>query len=253
VITSVTWRTQRRTVPMLFAAQLPRKGAGLGVVADHVNEGWRPWSSAVLRGADAASWNRPHTWAGDGETVLLCHRAEGDRAALLRRRLGAAVEAAGGEVLEPSAARDWFEGSALSWCKKGAAGAGDAADDPAALMAATAWIAAPWPALARLWQSRITGTGFKAAAQLEGLRPEGGLLRVRLLGGAATAGRLHKARRRFAELCGDGGARVVGLQATDGESIPPAPADDPATALLQDMAVELGSPLNPPAATGKGA
>lgn len=253
VITSVTWRTDRRTVPLLFAAQMPRNGAGFAVIAEHVRAGWRPWSSTLIRGADATAWNRPQSFGDDGETVLLCHRAEGDRAALLRRQLGAAVEAEGGEVLDPSAARSWFEGAFLSWCKKGAAGAEEAADDPAALMAATAWIAAPWPALATLWRTRLSGTGFKAVPQLEGLRPEGGLLRLRLMGGAATAGRLAKARRGLAQICGDGGARLVGFVAADGESIPPMSADDPATVLLEDMAVELGSPVNPPLATGKGA
>ena len=255
VITSVTWRTEHRTVPMLFAARLPATGAGLQLFEDHCRFGWRPWSSAILRGAEAATWQSPHRWEGGHEIVLLCHRAEGDRAQLLRSQLGAAVFGLGGEVLEPSAARGWYEGSFLSWCKRGGAAAADASDAPESKVRATAWIAAQWPALAILWQALagVGGPGSRTVVQAEGFRPEGGMLRVRFLGTSLTAGRLERTRELLAEMAGAEGARIVGFQRTDGEDVEPATERGPAASLLQDLAADFGPVLNPPSRTsGKG-
>jgi FAD/FMN-containing dehydrogenase len=235
VITSVIWRTERRTVPMLFAAQVPETGAGLEILREHCRDGWRPWSSAVVR--------------GDRELVLLCHRAEGERAAMLRRQLGAAVADRGGEVLEPSAARGWFEGSFLSWCKRGETGGPDADVEAAQGEVVDAWIAAPWPGLMRLWGAGVTGTGMRATVEAEGLRPEGGVLRVRMATKRATPGRLARAREKLVELAEASRGRVVGLWTADG-SVEPAPGRGPASDLLDDMADELGPALNPK--VGKG-
>lgn len=233
VITSVTWRTERRTVPMLFAARLPAKAAGLELLREHCRDGWRPWSSAVSR--------------GDGELVLLSHRAEGERAAMLRRQLGAAVAARGGEVLEASAARDWFEGSFLSWCKRGETGGADVEAGDGDLV--EAWIAAPWPGLLRLWSAGVTGTGMRAVVDAEGLRPEGGVLRIRMATKRATPGRIARAREKLARLAEASLGRVVGLRTAHG-SVEPATGRGPAAALLEDLAGELGPALNP--TVGKG-
>jgi alkyldihydroxyacetonephosphate synthase len=253
VITGVAWRIFRRTVPLLFAARLPDEGVAVPLLAEHCGRGWRPWCSWVARGAEPADWRRPATFGGGGETLLLCHRAEGARADLLRRQIGDAVRGAGGEVLEPAEARAWYEGSFLGWCRHGAAAAAEATDEPLDGQVGTAWIAVPWSAMPTLW-SRLADPRRKvrAVVSAEGLRPEGGLLKLRLLadGGNYRAGR---ARYQLARTAASVRGRLVSFVDAEGVSLPPGHRTDPSLQLLEAVADGLGprrvlNPLTPPAA-----
>lgn len=252
VITGATWRTAARSVPALFAVRFARRGDALALVREHVSRGWRPWTSRVIPGRSAARWNEPGAPRAQGAAVvLLCHRAEGDRAQLIRRTLHDGVRHHGGTVLEPAEARGWYEGSFLAVCRDGAPALEglDHADGADGL--ATAWIAVPWAGLATLWQALHDGKGARARAQVlgEAFRPEGGVLQVRLLRrGRARVG-ATAAVRWLLRCAAEHGGRLAGLHDAAGRPVaPPLPATD-ADALLDDMAGTLGgeapSVLNP--------
>jgi len=248
VITEVVWRVFRRSVPMLFAARLPDQAAALTLAADHCRVGWRPWSSFVARGAEPERVGRPDRWTDGRTTLLLCHRAEGERAAMLRRQLGAAVDRAGGEVLDAAAARPWYERSFLGWCERGPEAASVAEDERLGDQVGTAWIAAPWPALPELWRRlEDKERTVRAVVSAEGLRPEGGLLKLRLV---AIGDRYRDGRARYhlARAVGAVGGRVVAYLDRDGDPVPPGQSKDASQELLEAVADGLGPQrvLNPP-------
>jgi len=250
VITSVTWRTHERTVPMLFAARLPRGGLDMAARASQL--GWRPFASMWMPCGEPGTWREPRQWSNEGETVLLGYRAEADRADLLRRQLGSACRELGGEVLQASEARSWFEGSFLDICRLGASAVETTSEPPLDGQLGTAWIAAGWPALRRmgpeLARTRCVVSG-------EGFRPEGGILRVRLVHTARTG--TARALREVAAVAGRGGGRLCGFQDTQGASLDILAAMPPATPSLEQIAGDLGAgrvlnpaPIKPTAARG---
>lgn len=243
VITSATWRTHHRTVPMLFAARLRRDG--LELLAESCRRGWRPFASMWLPGEDARCWREPARWTGDGETVLLCYRAEADRADLLRRQLAAATRELGGEVLEPNAARPWFEGTFLDVCQRGRAAVDAAAEAPLDGQLATAWIAASWPALRRV-RRELEECSLRCVVSGEGFRPEGGILRVRL----ASSRRMGLGRilREVVAAAGRGGGRLAGFSDLRGRSMDILAECAETTPSLERIAENLGPRrvLNPP-------
>jgi hypothetical protein len=248
VITGATWRVAARSVPALFAARFSRREDALALVREHVSRGWRPWSSRVVPGRSAARWNEPGVpRAQDAAVVLLCHRAEGDRAELIRRTLHDGVGRRGGTVLEPAEARGWYEGSFLAVCRDGAPALEGLDHATGADGLATAWIAVPWAGLASLWQALRDGKGTRAQAQVlgEAFRPEGGVLQVRLQRpGRARVGATDAVRWLLRCAAAHGG-RLAGLHDDAGRpAAPPLPVTD-ADTLLDDMAETLGDQAPP--------
>ncbi len=254
VITEVTWRVVARSIPMLTAAVVPSLDAALRLLADHCGDGWRPLASAVIEGRDPAAWSGDRGGGSAprrpaGATVLLCHRAQGTRAELLRRQLGDGVAAAGGEVLAPAAARSWFEGTFHDLCRHGVEALEASAPPRPRRRLGTAWIAAPWPAMAGLWKALRAGRRGRWVGRVsgEGFRPEGGLLRV-IMVGRDLAGAAEDVLARLDEA----GGRLTTLLDADDRPVAPVCARHDAGALLDQVAAELGGPLNPPRHRGEG-
>ena len=241
VITSATWRTVKRTVPMLAAVRFSADGSGLDLLARYCQGGARPFDSLLLRGGDPDSWRQPRAWTTGGDTVLLCHRAEGDRADLIRGQLAGLVSSFGGEVLDAREARGWYEESFLDTCQRGAAAAGVVEEDGDWL--GEAWIAAPWPALGALWNHLAQRSCLVSG---EGFRPEGGTLRIRLL---RRRGRnLPRARRELAVALRTHGGRLCGMVDHRRRPVEVLAPDSSSVALLEAIADGLGPlrVLNPP-------
>jgi len=239
VITSVTWRTVNRVVPLLAAARFTEPGAGLRLLSRHCRGGARPFDSLLLRGGGAEAWCDPGAWKGDEETVLLCHRAEADRADLIRDRLSRTTRSLGGEMLDPRDARSWYEGSFLATCQRSSEVEGRGQGG----WLGEAWIAAPWPSLPPLWdrlrQRQLVVSG-------EGFRPEGGTLRVRI---QRRRGRnLARARTELAVALREHGGRLCGFADDTGRPLDTLDPTSPSVALLGDVAGDPGGMLNPPRA-----
>jgi len=239
VITSVTWRTVNRTVPMLAAIRFAHEGSGLALLARHCRGGARPFDSMLFRGGAADTWCDPGAW-GDGETVLLCHRAEGDRADLVRRQLTGLAREIGGEMLEPRKARSWYEGSFLDSCQRGSAAV--CAEPAGSEWLCEAWVAVPWSGLDALWDHLhkrhcvVSGEAF---------RPEGGTLRVRM---RRRRGRsLIRARRELAVALQEHGGRLCGMVDPHGDPLDVLDASRASVALLDDLAgaIDSSGVLNP--------
>lgn len=236
VITRVTWRCVQRSIPMLAAVRTPTVDRGLELLAAFCAPGWRPFASRLFQGDDA------------GATVLLCLRAEGARAALLRSQL-AGLLVDGDEQLPPQAARDWYEASILALAQRGQAALAGAAG-PAGELMGNALLAVPEPGLSTLWR-RLCGQGvklprrFRATVIGEGFRPEGAMLRV----GLRKHGRagLASAAAELVELTAAHGAQFAGLFDPSGRPLVPRTATTGSRTLLEQLAGDLGGErLNPP-------
>ncbi len=258
VVTGATWRTSARSVPALFAARFPRRAAALQMLRAHVGRGVRPWASRVLRGRDPGRWNEAAPpGRGDHAVVLLCHRAEGARAELLRRLLHDETRRQGGTVLEPAEARAWYEGGVRAVCVDGAA-ALDGVDLAAGAGAlATVWLATPWAGLGALWDELAADKlGRARVATLgEAFRPEGGILQVRLRRQGQARVAATTAVRALLERAAVHRARVAGVLDGSGRPVAPPVGDTPAAALIADVARGLAGEtppvLNPIAERGR--
>jgi len=252
VITGATWRTAARAVPMLFAARFPDRGEALALLRDSARRGWRPWSSRVVSGKDPGRWSTPSARREKAAVALLCYRAAGGRAALIRRQLRDATRAGGGEVLEAADARAWYEGSMLAVCRQGPAAVEELGGAPGKGTLATAWLAVPWAGLPAAWDALLAGKGARSTARVlgEGFRAEGGLLQVQL-------GRKGKARTSASaavswawKVAGEHGGRLAALQDGAGRPVAPAQGGADADELMADVVRRLGPAVLNPAGKG---
>lgn len=252
VVTAAVWRTVERSVPCLAAARFPAVDAAAGAARRHTQGGWRPFASLLVPGLeDPAAWRR--ATPGTGAVLLLCHRAEGERSDLLLRQLRDDVQDCGGENLPANSARAWYEGAILAPCQSGTAARDGASLPQGPGHLGTVRVAASWPALGAIstdLQTALAKGPLKASWTWEGLRPEGGILTLRLLRRGRSRIGLGAAVKRVLALTDEHGGMVAAVHDGTGAPRRVRRPDSAAQHLLEAVAEEMGvgGVLNPPLA-----